>query len=119
MGSGGAFCGCSNAATERSKHELETQATCELQIQPQSMLTVGGESRHSGRSLHQGFSFSFSMVKWMDVLPAGMSVHHLYAWCPWSPKRVSGPLRLELQTVVSHLVGAGNETLALPKSNQG
>ena len=33
-------------------------------------------------------------------------------------KRVSDPLKLELQVVVSHLVGAGNQTQVLYKSNK-
>lgn len=41
----------------------------------------------------------------MDVLPACMSVHHMRVWCRGGQRRVSDPLELELQTVVSHHVG--------------
>jgi hypothetical protein len=38
-----------------------------------------------------------------------MYVHHMYAWCPWRPKRALGPLEIELLKVVNHNVGAGNQ----------
>lgn len=39
----------------------------------------------------------------IDALPAGMSVYHGHAWCPW---RVLDPLELELHMVVTcHVCG--------------
>lgn len=40
-----------------------------------------------------------------------MDVYHVHAWCPWRSKEVIGFLELEFQIVVSHHVGAGNQTL--------
>lgn len=37
-------------------------------------------------------------------MPTYMTVSHMYSWCP--QKQVSGPLQVELQTAVSHRVGA-------------
>jgi hypothetical protein len=47
----------------------------------------------------------------MDVLPAGMSVHHLHAWGQGGQKRALDSL--ESQTGVSCHVGAGNRTSVL------
>ena len=49
----------------------------------------------------------------MLALPAGVFVHCVFFWCSQRPKRLSDPLRLELQTIVSHHVGAGNLTQIL------
>lgn len=49
---------------------------------------------------------------WMDILHTCMSMYHFYAWCQ---KRVLDPLGLEVQIIMSHYVGAGNETSVLWK----
>lgn len=46
----------------------------------------------------------------MSVLPAGMSVHHMYVE---SIAARRGHLELELQIIVSHHVGAGNKAKVL------
>jgi hypothetical protein len=51
----------------------------------------------------------------MSVLPACMSVHH--AWCLQKTEEVSDALDLKLQMVMSHHVGAGNQTRVLYKSS--
>lgn len=45
---------------------------------------------------------------WLCVLSPCLPVHHTHAWCPWRPEDGLGPLQLDLQTVVSCRVGAGN-----------
>lgn len=47
------------------------------------------------------------------VLPTCVSVYHTYARCLWKPEK--GDLTLELQTLVSPYVRAGNETRVLCK----
>lgn len=52
----------------------------------------------------------------MTVLLACLPVRHM---CPWSlrkPEEGMDAVELELQTVSSHHVGAGNETMVLSKS---
>lgn len=44
-------------------------------------------------------------------------VYHMCAGVRGNQKRVSGPLKLDLQAVVSHL-GAGNQTQSLSKSSK-
>ena len=44
----------------------------------------------------------------MRVLPTCMSAHRMLNWCPQRQERVSEPLELELQMVVTSHVGAGN-----------
>lgn len=48
----------------------------------------------------------------MNVLPTCMYVYHIHVSCPW--KGVSDVLKLELQMVVTHNVGAGNPLDRLP-----
>lgn len=48
----------------------------------------------------------------MDILSACVSVHHVDA-DPLAKERESDVLALELQVVVSHSVGAGNQTQVL------
>ena len=43
----------------------------------------------------------------MSILPACMSVHYVYASAFTVQKRALDPLKLELQVIVSCLVGAG------------
>lgn len=43
-----------------------------------------------------------------NVLSTCVSVHHVYAWYQWGPEEDIGFLGLELETVVSHCMGAGN-----------
>lgn len=67
--------------------------------------------------------FTFWILKkimCVSVSPACMSVHRLHAWCPWRPDifRFCGVGVLELQMVVSCLLGAGNQTQALWKNSQ-
>lgn len=45
----------------------------------------------------------------MSVLPVRMFMYHMWGWCP-EVRRVSNTLGLELQMVVSHLVGASIES---------
>lgn len=45
---------------------------------------------------------------YVDVLPAHVSVHHVHAWFLGSPEEGAGPMELELQTIVTSHVGAGN-----------
>jgi hypothetical protein len=52
---------------------------------------------------------------YMSVLPAYKSVYYLCAWCLWRPEKVSDLLELELQTIVSHHMGARNQTLTFWK----
>jgi hypothetical protein len=55
--------------------------------------------------------FSSFYFMYMNTLPVCMSVHHMCAWCPWRPgKKVSDPLELELQSVLSYHVGARHPT---------
>lgn len=44
----------------------------------------------------------------MAVLPACISMCHVCVWCCGGQWKASGGLELELQTVVSHHVQAGN-----------
>lgn len=44
----------------------------------------------------------------LNVLSTCVSVHHVYAWYQWGPEEDIGFLGLELETVVSHCMGAGN-----------
>lgn len=37
----------------------------------------------------------------MSVLAACMSVYHIRSWCPWSQKKVTGPLEWKWDTVVA------------------
>ena len=39
----------------------------------------------------------------MGILPAYLSVHHIYVWCPWRPEEGIGSLGMVLQIVVSQL----------------
>jgi hypothetical protein len=41
---------------------------------------------------------------------------YLYVQCPRNPEEVSDALKLEIQEVMGHLVGPGNQTLVLCKS---
>lgn len=59
----------------------------------------------SGTFILDFCSFQFLRV---GVLPARVSVYHIYAWCPLSQKRASALHELELQVVVIDHVGAGN-----------
>lgn len=43
---------------------------------------------------------------YMEILPAHISVHHMYAWCQRGEKRTMYVRELELQMFVSHKVGA-------------
>lgn len=38
---------------------------------------------------------------------------YLYVQCPRNPEEVSDALKLEIQEVMGHLVGPGNQTLVL------
>lgn len=52
----------------------------------------------NGKPVNQRCSFDvFSLVYVYSCLPAGMSVHHIGALCPWGLKRVLDPLESELQ----------------------
>lgn len=42
---------------------------------------------------------------------------YLYVQCPRNPEEVSDALKLEIQEVMGHLVGPGNQTLVLCKSS--
>lgn len=53
----------------------------------------------------------------MGVLPAYMSMYHVYAWCPGKPKEVGRSP--EVQMAVSYHISAKNRTWILLKSNQG
>lgn len=54
---------------------------------------------------------------YMGVFPEHMSIYQMFVWYLQRQKRISNPLELELQRVVSHHVCAGNGTWALWKSN--
>lgn len=54
---------------------------------------------------------------WLFCLHS-MSAHHVCAWCLWGQKRMSHPLELELQMVLSHYLGAKNWTWVLCQSSQ-
>lgn len=49
-------------------------------------------------------SFSYLILFYVWVLPAGMSVHQLHAWYPQRSKRAQDFVELELEIVVSHYV---------------
>lgn len=52
------------------------------------------------------------------VLPTYVSMYHLYNCCPWRPEEgMSDFLKLELQTAVSHHMGAGNQVFDVWKSS--
>lgn len=53
----------------------------------------------------------------MSVLPTFTSLYHMRAWFPQKPEE-DDLLGLELEKVVSHHVGAGNQNPVLPKSSQ-
>lgn len=53
----------------------------------------------------------------ISILPELIYVHNKYNAHRYQ-KRVFGPLELELQLVVSHHVGAGNQTMARWESSQ-
>lgn len=48
----------------------------------------------------------------MSLLPVRMFIYHVWFCCPWH-----SPLELELQIVVSHLLGAGDRTQDLWKGS--
>lgn len=52
------------------------------------------------------------------MLPTCMFVHHVHAWCPGSQKRLLYAPWLELLTIVSCPVGAGNGTQVLWTNSQ-
>ena len=45
----------------------------------------------------------------LGVSPVCMSVHHAPAWCLQKPEECTASPRTELQTVVTHQVGAGSQ----------
>jgi hypothetical protein len=47
----------------------------------------------------------------MSVLSVYMPINHVYIWYPQSQKSASDPLKLGLHVVLSHHVGAENQTL--------
>ena len=51
-------------------------------------------------------------------LSAHTCVNLGHTWCPLRPEETAGPLELQLQTVTSCHVDAGNQTLVLWKSSQ-
>lgn len=53
----------------------------------------------------------------MGVFPVCMSGHHLCVWCSQRLEEALDSPELELQTVVSHRVGDGDQTLGLWKSS--
>lgn len=53
----------------------------------------------------------------VNVLPACMYVYCRHAWYPQRPEEGVNPLELELSMVVSHHVGAWNQTRVLWKSS--
>ena len=54
----------------------------------------------------------------MGVLVACIHVHHTCVGYLWSSDKLLSPLKLELGTVVSHHVGATNQTQGLCKNNK-
>ena len=44
----------------------------------------------------------------VSILPPSKSLHQMHTWYLWRPEEGTDPLELELQTIVSHHVGAGN-----------
>jgi hypothetical protein len=65
---------------------------------------------HTHMQAHSNNSFFICM----NALPIHMSVYHMV---PLEAQKVSDPLELELQTAVSHHVGAGYQTQFLWKSS--
>lgn len=53
----------------------------------------------------------------MDALPVCMSMYYLCTCCQWRPEDGVGFLVLEIQAIVSHHIGAGNQTQVLWKSS--
>lgn len=49
----------------------------------------------------------------VGVLPTRISVHYMYAGALKRPEGASEHLEIELQMIVSRLVGSGNRRLAL------
>lgn len=58
----------------------------------------------------------FVLCVWVLCLPA--CVHQVCAWCPQKSEGGTGSLELELQTVISHHAGAGNQTQILLQAQQ-
>lgn len=54
---------------------------------------------------------------YMSALPTSTSEYNLCTWCLWNLEEGFNPLEMELQTVVSCHMGAGNQT-RLPKEQQ-
>lgn len=73
------------------------------------------------RRVWAGFSFSFSLYFYclcLSILPARVSVHHIYVVIIEAIKECHIPWGKELQTVMSHCVGSGSRTRVLRKSSQ-
>jgi hypothetical protein len=47
-----------------------------------------------------------------------MYVCHMHSWCLQRPDEVIGSLGLELEMVISHRMGSGNQTWVLCKGNK-
>jgi hypothetical protein len=92
-------------------HKIEGEKW--LQVVLQSPHTYENTHTHIHSHSNRFILFYFYLMG-VGVLPAViMSVHHIHSWWQWRPERTSEPLVLELQTIMSHHVGIGNQTQVL------
>lgn len=57
--------------------------------------------------MHDILEIPFRFIHFVyDVLPACMYVNYMHTWCSEGYKKMSDPLKLELQIVVSHNGGS-------------